>query len=340
MIRPLRVVFFVLAALPLSGLAATFCASTAGEFASAFATAAGNGEDDLIQLSTGIFVPTSAEFFLSNTEAHSIVVEGGYDIGCTTIIGTPASTVLSGTGGKIPLDMSAAPPGGDMTVRNLSVRGGLGVGSFAPFHVGGGANYAGNITLENLLVIGNTSTQTVIDISSDLGQIIVRNVVLSGNTASGPFPLISIVNNFAGSGTGVVFNNNTITANHIGNAAYTGGVLVSGSGSATLGNNVLWGNDGVDLRLMGTANKALDHNDIQDLSGSPASNIAAVNVNPQAVAASDYRLIANSPLVNGGSAAVPGGIGTLDAASLPRVVSSVDIGAFEVQEEIFAGDFE
>jgi hypothetical protein len=289
---------------------------------------------------TGTFVPASAEFFFSNTEAHAIVVEGGYDAGCTTIVGAPAATILSGTGGKIPLDMSASPPGGNMTVRNLSVRNGTGIGSFAPLHVGGSANYAGNVTLENLVVIGNTSTQTVIDLSSDLGQLIVRNVVLSGNTASGPFPLISIVNNFAGAGTGVVFNNNTVTANHIGNAIYTGGVLISGGGSATLGNNVLWGNDGVDLRLQGTANKALDHNDIQDLSGTPASNAAALNVNPLALAASDYRLIANSPLVNGGSASVPGGIGTLDAAGLPRVVSSVDIGAYEVQEVIFANGFE
>ncbi len=74
---------------------ATFCVSNATELQDALATAASNGEDDVINIHQGIYV---GNFVYASAEEFSINLHGGFTNGFTSQIMDARNTILDGNG--------------------------------------------------------------------------------------------------------------------------------------------------------------------------------------------------------------------------------------------------
>ena len=88
---------FLLSSVLLATMArgATFCVSDEAELQSALTTAAGNGEDDAIQIVQGTY---EGNFVYASLEARNLTVKGGYTADCSTREIDPANTILDGKG--------------------------------------------------------------------------------------------------------------------------------------------------------------------------------------------------------------------------------------------------
>src|SRR5210317_2160448 len=94
--RPMKPYFYtavliITILLPLSSHADTFCVSDVTGLQTALTTAAGNGEDDTVQIEQGTYV---GSFIYTSTEAFSLTVEGGYTASCAVKIPEPPNTVI------------------------------------------------------------------------------------------------------------------------------------------------------------------------------------------------------------------------------------------------------
>jgi hypothetical protein len=332
--------------------AAVFCVDNATDLAAALQTVNSNGEDNSVYLKVGTYTSSILDGFFAFPDAgYSLTVEGGFSafgfsagqcISQTRGTRDPLRTVIDGVGTNAVIMLVPFNGNGDISVRYLTLQNGVPLEGTSPVFLGSSDNgWAGTLTVEDVIIRGNqNATYDVISLRSDLGKVVVRNVVVSDNGTDGP-DVLFLKSNYAGAGAGIVFNNNTVVRNHASRTDVDGGAYIFGSADADIGNNVFWNNDRAGLILAGTGQYALTNNDVGTLVGTPASNTNPFDVAPSFVGAGDYRLSANSPLIDAGANNLPGGHGSYDAQGLARVVGgTVDVGANEWRDEIFADGFD
>lgn len=355
-----RVLLYCLFALVAVGVgpfanAAIYCVQNTAELESAFTAVNSSNEDVSVYLKVGTYTASIADGFFAFTKPGvSLTVEGGYTAfgfsgaNCVTQThGTldPQRTILDGVGTKMVLGLTPFSDGtGNISVRYLTLQNGVPLEGYSPVDLGSRDNgWAGTLTVENVIVRNNNNAfYEPVQMVSDVGKVIVRNSVIVDNSNNGPGVFL-ILTDYAGGGAGIVFNNNTVVNNNDSRANTSGGLFIGGSADAQIGNSIFWSNTIAGLTLGGTGQYALTHNDIGNLSGTPASNVAPFNVAPDFVNSSDgdYRLRHASPLIDVGANAVPGGHGNYDAQGLARVVGgTVDLGALEWRDKIFADGFD
>jgi len=329
--------------------AATFCAETVQELQNALTSAQSNGEDDTIRLATGTYL-LDEKLVYSTGENFSLTLVGGYlsvgSLQCLLWFPDPANTVLDGQGQTSLIELHGSSGSGAIGVGHLTFRNGVGTDEH-PVFIGGFAGYSGAVTIQSSVfenLAGRSDAgYTAVQISVDRGSLAARDNVFAGNTTDSGLqpvdllinaapiaPLAPTVNPNGG------FNNNTVTGNGGGYA-----IGLRGSGFWSAANNVIWGNENGDVTL--GAHVALYDNDIGTYQGTPDSETGGVSIDPRFVDAANgnYRLRADSPLIDEGIGDPYGGVGTYDAGGRERIVfAAVDIGAYELQDPIFSDGFD
>jgi hypothetical protein len=324
--------------------AATFCV-TAGDVAglqSALAVASNNNEDDLIELQAGQY-SMSSNFLLqydSPTEYHDLTIEGGYGDNFGNPCGTPpavadaSATILDG--GLFRVHFAGGV--GSFSLESVTVQGTFGTDPiYAPVQIGGYPNWTGNVTIRNSMFLGNASTTTsAVYIFAAEGALSVQNSVFAGNVSlSGANP-VHIGSLQVGGAICTLLANSTFTAN---SSSIAGVDVATPACLAVVQNDIFWGDPHGNVQFDYPQFSYLLNDDLGDLSeatGTQASNLLSVDplFNP------DFSLQDLSPLRDKG---VSNGFvsGPYDVIGNPRVYgANPDIGAFEVQDVIFADGFE
>ena len=310
-----------------------------------------DGHDNIIKVTQGTYVGL---FTYAGDEDFDLLVEGGYNSGCTTRSYSPEGTILdgdldtSGTGDGVVLDLITVKSDsiGNITVDGLHVKNGYnGVddgGCIRAYTVSGTTTISGNIA-ENCAAVDGAG----IGVETGSGQIHLSDNMIYGNTASGSGGGIR-----AATTTGqVVVLNNTITDNVAVNGG--GGLAVELYGdtaAADIQNNIIRGNtlnpsgSCADVNIDSDADNnevystvTVDYNDLNLADGICTTNpeflpgMHNVDADPLYVDPEnkDYHLTLSSPLIDAGNVTHPD-LSVMDIDGDNRVFNNkVDIGADE-----------
>ncbi|MDJ0657591.1 MAG: hypothetical protein QNJ40_25755 [Xanthomonadales bacterium] len=334
---------------------AVFCANDTAELQQSLATAAANGEDDEIRIRRGSYFVPVGGFQYDSSESFDLEISGGWGgqlNSCNFNEGThPFQTTLDGGSSERVLYVQ---PGldGRVTVSNLLFANGtksFGAGLAIARDTG---VYEGDVLVERTVFVGNTAlgpSGGALGISAG-DQVRVRNNLFTANDG---LHAVSLINTDSSE---VYFTNNTV----VGNTNVTGdaGVRISYvfRPPRLLANNILWGNDGMDLSFpdpLGTL--FLLNNNIEEANiDVGALGTGNVSVDPQFEGGvMNYDLAAASPLKNAGVepptiTSIPTpfednwSVGLLDLAGADRIRgTAIDIGAYEAKPElVFSNGFE
>lgn len=351
-VYPVALVLAALAAQPV--VADQFCVSTPTQLQAALDLAGSNGEDDHIRVRVGTYTAVHPGFIYAPEagEDHDIKISGGwmpYILGpCTLQDEQPWATILDGNGSARIMLLEVLPAGVDVRIERLVFLGGN-FGSFSPagldIHYLDGAT--GDVTVERNVFLNNTSA-----LAAGLGILgrgstlaVVNNLFLL-NQASSNLPAAYVVNSVGSEGT-VVFTNNTVLGNELGDTpSEDASAVYLLSGRVLAANNNFWDNAGYDLYCGGTGNRRLFNNNHESfrLTG---TELLMDNISVQPVYQGgllNFTPVRGSPLVDAGTE--PRGIDPgwylADAdlnGSTRKVGAHVDIGAYE-NETIFDDGFE
>ena len=201
------------------------------------------------------------------------------------------------------------------------------------------ANSMGSVTVRNTSFFGNVSTgNQAVHIGNSQGSILVQDSIFAEN---GSFAGVSPaeVANFGTSGslcTEVI--NVTVRQNNSSSPAME---VRNASCQSLLANDIFWGNNGGNIAVVFAAMTGVVNSDFEDLgevSGTASSGL--ISLDPQFN--SEGGLRDASPLRDAGIDGVPVfSLGAYDVIGNPREFGNApDIGAFEIQEFIFANSFE
>ena len=327
--------------------AATFCVSDSVGLESALQTAQTNGEDDFIQLAPGTYVPSADRFQYASSENQSLTISGGFATAsgmppCSLQLQGAQWTRLDGAGSKIPLSVSMTGTSGSVQVDDLTVQNGAAVGFVPPLNISGAGGWTGDITLDRVVVRNNQTTFAVASLGTDGGIVRVRNSAFFDNASSDATGIVvALLSNHAPPGMAILFDSNTVARNGVPATSTRAGVNVSGMAGVELTNNIVWDNGGTDVRLSQGGSAQLDHNDI----GSVGTNgvVTTTNpfhVDPKFAGPLDAQLAPTSPLRDVGLNPLSEDLGLWDAIGAARIVfGTIDVGAYEVQDVIFADGF-
>jgi VWFA-related protein len=312
-------------------VAAEFCAANVGDLQAALLQAAGNGEDDRIQIVQGTY---PGNFVYGSTEVNALEVLGGYSAGCAGRTLDPANTVLDGAGADTTLALASSAAaafsleGVTLTGGNRSGRGGglylstagdaaLGYNRIAYNEAsshGGGAyiDADGAVTLTHNAFTGNATSNAV---SNGGGLYLYRpdTATLTGNAFT----------DNAGSSGGGLYIDGPGTATLTGNAftdnagSNGGGLYLANAGTVSLAGNALTGNTGSSrgggLYLANAGTVTLTGNALSGNSSSRSGAGLYLN-NPDIVTFTNNRFrdnVATGSDTYGGGAYVYGGDATL-----------------------------
>ena len=179
---------------------ANFCVETSEELNIALATAASNGQDDVIKIQQSTY---NGNFIYASTEAFGTTIEGGYTSGCTSRIIDSTNTVLDAQNDGIVLALSTTEYG-NFLIDGISLLNGN------HNERGGGLylNSQGNIVITNSSVNSNYGGSGGGGIYvRDADSVVIQNSNISSNSGSwGGGILIEYVN-------GVRILNSIINAN-------------------------------------------------------------------------------------------------------------------------------
>ena len=347
----LLVAFVLLPATIRSAHAAEFCATTATELQAALDSARNNGEDDTIKLRARIYTPLTADGFkVYSNEPFNLVIRGGYHYWngnpCGLAFNSADLTVIDGGGIAALLRVSLSPPGGNLSLASMTFRNGINDSNGSPpVFLGTVVGYSGDIDLQRIVVRGNHSTYAFHAYTE--GSVTVRNSAFIDNVITQAYMSAAIFDSDGTSGTAkLTFVGNTAAGNttqQTGNFARI--KLWVKSGTLDVYNNVFCGNADHDLQINVESGVAatVAYNDIcsSGVWGGAIAEVANLNVDPGFVGAGDYHLRGDSPLRDSGDNSPPGGTDSIDAGGKTRVVfGTVDIGAYELQDLIFADGFD
>jgi len=349
--------------------AALFCVASADELTAALAAVQlDTTTSDEIRIHAGHYLVPAGGWHV-DIEWRGITISGGYDDGCVTQSLDASLSVLDGHLEARPLTIDtsfaflASPPERSISVRNLTFQNGLGdrvgglkVSDACPI-------YPGSILIENNIFRNNSATVYQQDNSAGgllaatdgpdgSGNVflIVRGNLFFANEAPDAAAAMLFSNN------AIDVSNNTVTRNQ---SFDPGAPIRSAFASFTFSginysNNIFWGNnpdalaDTYDLRADNPfgANHAAElfANDLQAVLGTPRADLDNQAVAPlfADTLQEDFRLAANSPLIDAGLDTPDAGLTARDLAGAARLQGAhVDIGAFEATPEfIFRDSFE
>lgn len=319
----------------------TFCVATSVEFADALSESSTNGDDDLIKLTAGAYSPLSEYGFIASiSDDRALAISGGFSSGvdgtaCATLTRNAYLTILDGSASKalLRIDSSAA-SSASVSVNNLTVQG-VPQGGYV-VRIASSGGWSGDVVMENVSIRDNQTAEPTLLLSTR-GRAVIRNteIVRNTNTGNGFGSVVQIIaGNSTISGPSIIFNNNTIADNVIDDVEINVALLSQG-GEVRVGNNVLWNISGIDLYVAGDL--YLSHNDIGSFQGSvPMEEIGAFHTPPHFLSADSYRLSVSSPLRNAGTNSFVVS-GAADIEGMPRIgEATVDIGAHEFTDVIFA----
>src|SRR5471032_3588222 len=144
----------------LAAQAATFCATTTAELQADLTTAAGNNQDNTIDVHLGTYAVPAGGFVYSATSNHSLDLEGGWYGSspgqCLAQQFTGNETVLDGQNTDPVMTIETAGTSGDITVRYFTFQNGLGT---TPSLYVAVDTSTGSIRVENSLFHKNHQTQ-------------------------------------------------------------------------------------------------------------------------------------------------------------------------------------
>lgn len=331
-------------ALPAPALATLFCVHTGMQLQDALVQAGNNGIDDEIRITHGTKQHPGIGAPWGITSSDDVVISGGWNANCAFQTGGPTSTVLVGQFTTLAVRVVDASP--TIEVSNLSVQNGLGTMNF-----GAGLNVlvvgtsAPHVLIERVIARLNTHmdaptgavVKIILEGASPTGHYTVRNNLFENNQGTAldiglPFGATAYV------------NNNTITANRVGQQARPA-VVLNGAGLFWVANNIFAGNNAAsDLWIASTASSILRNNHVQTLTGTPGSNLN-MTTGPAMLeqdAAGYWRPGNQSPVRDNGLANPAGGIGSEDIIGSARILDlGVDRGAVERSWNLlFRSDFE
>jgi len=205
-------------------LGATLCASNSTELQNHLNTAAGNAQNDMIQVVQGTY---SGSFYMDSNQGDNLSILGGYTSGCSTRVVDPANTILdaTGTGSRVLRIANHNSTGGDITVDGFTIQNGSadktdydgdGAGLYLISRATSGTA-SGNIEVTNNIIKNNNAAyrgggafaKTEIILSgATAGTVTVTGNIVQENTASGE-PYAS------GGGIYAVSYSNPGSSNHI-----------------------------------------------------------------------------------------------------------------------------
>lgn len=320
-------------------IAADFCVSTSDGLTQALAVAGSNNAADVIRLQTGVYRSTQSSGFTANHSGSSLEISGGWSSGC----------LFRGRGSRSTIDGEYQRPAlrlqGNVTgavtarVAHLSILRGVDdeTGGLTMTYSGSGTL---NVEIEDNRIQDNT--QTLLEDSIGGGLFVVANrVSVFGNVFAENHSA-----NFDGGGALVcfgalgAFTNNTVVRNtaRFGQSTVRGGISLSGSCLWEVANNILWDNEGYDLKI-DDDEVTLRNNNVDDLDGTPTSGSSGnINVDPQFVSVGILRLTRSSPLVDAGFNETLLGLPLRSFDGGIRVAAPrIDIGAYELDVLLESG---
>lgn len=321
-----------LAASPAS--AATFCVGSTGELVSALESARANGQSDTIQVRTGTYLAPTQGFRYSSTEAHGLTVRGGYVKlwgGCA-VVSDPTGTVLDG--GHVSSfvlslihDGSGAGSAPTLRVENLTLTRGS-YGGLLGVNSASGTGVKWEVLRTILAENGHQGADLYLRGSLRFdNNLVFRNPGGVGHVGG------VYVGAWGSSADEIFITHNTISANGS-NRDLAGGIEIDTTLPVALVNNVLWGNEAIDLVLANDASEVtLWWNDIGSRDGTGDYVSFNVDVDPLFVdpADGDFHLQDGSPVRDFGHLTPPGGLPTKDIDGEPRKAGLLpDLGADEV----------
>ncbi len=341
--------------------AADFCVTGTTALANALNAADDNGEDDIIRLAVGIYPVPVGGFKYNDDGVFDLQISGGWEMffgdPCGIRLGGDAfDTVLDGLGAERILELRLS-ANADVKIDHVLFTDGFVAGDNAR----GGAidfntanNYSGEVLIESNAFINNYGTFASAFSIASIGHLVVRNNLFYANEA-GQFPTVSILMN---AGEGVHFTNNTVYGNTTESPLHLlSGVSINigNPAQAFVGNNILWGNEGGDIRVIGSGHRYLSHNVVDVIDGFFDEEVNTIHVAPQFENGPlNFTPARRTPMVDAGTR--PPGIlpfptpfdlawspGDFDYAGVAREqMQGIDIGARESGHEkpIFYHGFE
>jgi len=326
----------LLAASAAPGNAAVFCVDTAAELVQAMTDAAANGVADEIRVVAGTYVPSTTPTYQTGV-SQDLTLSGGWSATCLGQRPDPDSTTIDGANARRVLSIQVIDATATVTLRYLTLRNGnAGAGSAGGLSLTGAAGNHLNAVVESCVFRDNTAaTSSAMEVGTDLGTLRLAGNLVVGNLATTNLAGASLTAN----GPSAEIVNNTVAGNTNSGAGTWGGVRLAGTCPVVFANNVFWGNTGIDLKLSNNNTYFLYANDVETQEGTAAGGANNVSVDPQFVGAGDFRLQADSNLIDVGEtvqATLPAG----DIAGGPRLLGlGPDLGAYE-SEHLFSDGFE
>ena len=313
-----------------------FCVDDSTELQAALTAAGISGADDVIQVVQNLYPTPGSAFFYTTSLNNDLQLLGGFTADCSDRALNPANTILDGGASNAVLAMApATASSGDILIQGFTVQNGFTPDTTtAGLEVGDAAGYAGVVTITHNAILDNHSTDGAggLVAVSDNGFLRVINNLIAGNSSgsSRGAGLLSC------SGETIWMTNNTVADNSC--TECLGGIEVGGSTAPAISNNILWGNDSLDL-VFSYPGAYLRHNDIGNYSGfmDPASP-GNLFLDPLFQGAGNYRLQFLSPVLNQGTADLALGLSATDLDGNARVsFGQVDIGAYELPLIFYSG---
>jgi hypothetical protein len=325
--------------------AATMCV-VAGDslgLQAALASAASNDEDDVIGLQSGQYF-MGQNFVLDynpNTKQHDLTIEGGYE----DFFGNPCGIVPTSPdarrtiidGGELRFVL---PNGiGSIALSAITIRNMISNNQHpSAVSITSLAGSSGGVFIRNSMFIGNVSlVSNAINFRVTDGMLVIQNSLFALNASlSGDYPIS--LNAFAQNGQlclGAI--NSSFTRNTSSSAAVG---LQAPSCLTLLGNDILWGNNSpTDIEIFYPDNAFLVNDDFGDVSEATGAQVGhLVSVDP--LFNSDFSLRDFSPLRDACGASFFFSPGEFDVIGNLRAYGIPDIGAYEIQDVVFASDFD
>lgn len=335
----------------IAGTAPTIvCVTSTAEFQTALTNAASSAGDTTIEVAAGTY-PIDSVLSYATFDDKTLTIEGGFKpLGgqpCGDHVADASLSILDGGGTSPILQLSDFHGVGAITVRHLTFQHSLGsalnVGS-GPAHV----DIDGNVFVDN----SSPAEGGGILAAVATGEVRVANNLVAGNTSGGFTLAVGASVAYGAPPHSGIFTNNTVTFNTSGATYATVFINPPTGATFSVANNIVWGNfGGDDVRVtipgsFASGPSTLANNDIGTLSGINITETDDVNVDPRFIGTGSYALASDSPLIDAGMNAAPGGTGTYDLMGLARIVAIrsdtpvVDVGAYELQDVIFKDGYD
>lgn len=305
----------------------------------ALATAAINGEDDVIMLQAGQYtLPGNVLLDYEPAGGHQdLVIDGGYYAipggACGGHAFWPVATTTVLDGGLWRLKMQAT-ASGSISLKGLTIANTANIDpSHAPVEILGGADSTSNVNIDNVRFSGNTGANGAMNIFAGGGALFIHNALFDANATSGQTFPIRLGSNQVSQNVCTEIINSTF----VDNASSTYSVDVAANCKSVLANDIFWAGPNGDLVFAYPALAMLINDDLADpneADGTSSFHIASVDP----LFDTDFSLLDLSPLHDAGD---PGGflftVGTYDLIGNSRIYNAKpDMGAYEMTDVIYA----